>query len=129
MAEVACVEQLHQCSSPDAAAPNVGKRLFRPSIASVARKAVGGKEQGLRAQRAASSLLLPTDSMGDAILTDIKADMPDVDVVPWSFEMDGPKVLRPRGGSAHTGLIYAHAEYLRPGEGVPMTAVQRALLG
>lgn len=71
-------------------------------------------------------IVLSADSMGDAILTDIKADMPDIDVVPWSFEMDGPKVLRPREGSAHAGLITLMRN-TEPGECVPMTAVQRAL--
>jgi hypothetical protein len=71
-------------------------------------------------------IVLPADKIGDAILTDIKADMPDINVVPWSFELDGPKVRRPREGSSHAALItlMRNAE---PGEIVPMPAVQRAL--
>jgi hypothetical protein len=49
--------------------------------------------------------LLPRDSLGDAILDDIRADMPGLQVVPWDFEMDGPTVRKPRAGTSHAKLI------------------------
>ncbi|BBZ94527.1 hypothetical protein ACMA5K_27155 [Bradyrhizobium diazoefficiens] len=71
-------------------------------------------------------IVLPADSMGDAILTDIKADMPDIEVVPWSFEMDGPKVRRPREGSSHQPLLTLMRN-TEPGESVPLSTIQREL--
>lgn len=50
-------------------------------------------------------ILLPQDSLGDAILDDIRADMPCLTVVPWGFELDEPKVRKPRVGSSHAKLI------------------------
>jgi len=35
---------------------------------------------------------LPRVETGDAILEEIKADMPDLKVVDWKFDLDGPRV-------------------------------------
>lgn len=50
-------------------------------------------------------IVLPQDAMGDAVLDDIKADMPGIDVRPWDFALDPAKERKPRGGSSHTRLI------------------------
>ncbi|SCB40279.1 hypothetical protein GA0061098_1008108 [Bradyrhizobium shewense] len=54
-------------------------------------------------------IVLPQDAMGDAILEDIKADMPGIVVKPWDFSLDPAKEKRPRAGSSHVRLI----EYMR----------------
>ncbi len=61
-------------------------------------------------------VLLSQDSLGDAILEDIRADMPGLSMVPWDFELDGHTVRKPRAGTSHTKLI----EYM---EGQPSGAV------
>ncbi|HAQ78945.1 hypothetical protein JQ559_31245 [Bradyrhizobium viridifuturi] len=71
-------------------------------------------------------IVLPADNMGDAILTDILADMPGIDVVPWSFEMDGPKVQRPREGSSHQTLLTLMRN-ADPGDSIPLSTIQREL--
>jgi hypothetical protein len=43
-------------------------------------------------------ILLPMNWQGAAILDDIQTNMPGIDVVPWDFEPDGPKVYRSRTG-------------------------------
>jgi hypothetical protein len=50
-------------------------------------------------------IVLPQDVMGDAVLDDIKADMPGINVRPWDFAMDAPKEKKPRIGSSHSRLI------------------------
>lgn len=70
-------------------------------------------------------IILPDDAVGEGILHDIKADMPRIKVVPWTFEMDGPKVKRPRDGSSHASLITFMQQRL-PGE-TAMSAIQREL--
>ena len=50
-------------------------------------------------------IVLPKDKDGDAILQDISSDMPGLNVVDWQFELDGPKVRRPRKGTSHEALI------------------------
>jgi hypothetical protein len=50
-------------------------------------------------------IVLPQDSTGDAILDDIKADMPGLDIRHWDFALDPPKVKKPRIGSTHERLI------------------------
>ncbi|MES2031959.1 MAG: hypothetical protein V4477_22495 [Pseudomonadota bacterium] len=50
-------------------------------------------------------IVLPPDNTGDAILKSITDDMPGLKVVDWPFEMDGPKVRRPRKGSSHAALL------------------------
>jgi hypothetical protein len=50
-------------------------------------------------------IVLTEDAMGDAILDDIKADMPGLDVRPWDFALDPPKAKKPRVGSSHERLI------------------------
>ena len=36
-------------------------------------------------------IVLPQDAMGDAILDDIKVDMPGIHVKPWDFELGSPE--------------------------------------
>lgn len=50
-------------------------------------------------------IVLPKDQDGDAILESIVAEMPGLHVVSWAFELDGPKVKRPREGSSHASVI------------------------
>jgi hypothetical protein len=68
-------------------------------------------------------LLLPQDKVGDAILEDIKADMPRLNIEPWDFELDGPKTKTFRG--THARLV----EYMAgqpPGQ-IPLSVIQEAL--
>lgn len=69
--------------------------------------------------------MLPAGAMGDAVLEDIRADMPGLNVVDWAFEMDGKKVRRARSGSSHEALL-TFMRNRQPGE-TAMTAVQREL--
>lgn len=50
-------------------------------------------------------LVLPQDAMGDAVLDDIKTDMPGIKVKPWDFALDPAKEKKPRVGSSHARLI------------------------
>ncbi|MHC2625057.1 hypothetical protein ACVIW2_007089 [Bradyrhizobium huanghuaihaiense] len=50
-------------------------------------------------------IVLPQDAVGDAILDDIKVDMPGINVRPWDFSLDTAKEKRPRAGSSHVRLI------------------------
>src|SRR5258707_714541 len=50
-------------------------------------------------------ILLPKNWQGDAILDDIQTNMPGINVVPWGFEPDGPKVYAARSNSAHAAII------------------------
>jgi hypothetical protein len=50
-------------------------------------------------------IVLPSDALGEAILDDIKADMPGIQVRPWDFALDPPKARKPRVGSSHERLI------------------------
>jgi hypothetical protein len=50
-------------------------------------------------------IVLPQDAMGDAVLDDIKADMPGIDLKPWDFALDPAKERKPRVGSSHVRLI------------------------
>jgi hypothetical protein len=50
-------------------------------------------------------IVLPEDAMGDAVLDDIKADMPGINVKPWDFALDPAKEKKPRTGSSHSRLI------------------------
>jgi hypothetical protein len=70
-------------------------------------------------------IVLPQDTMGDAVLDDIKADMPGINVRPWDFAMDAPKEKMPRIGSSHSRLI----DYMsKRGAGtVSLSAVQHDL--
>jgi hypothetical protein len=70
-------------------------------------------------------IVLPKDKDGDAILQDISSDMPGLNVVDWQFELDGPKVRRPRKGTSHEALISFMGNRL-PGE-TPMSHIQREL--
>jgi hypothetical protein len=70
-------------------------------------------------------IVLPKDKTGDAILQDILVDMPNTRVVPWTFELDGPKVRKARTGTSHAALITLMTNRL-PGE-TAMSYVQREL--
>lgn len=70
-------------------------------------------------------IVLPKDKTGDAILRDILADMPSIRVVPWNFELDGPKVRKARAGTSHAALITLMTNRL-PGE-TAMPHIQREL--
>jgi hypothetical protein len=70
-------------------------------------------------------IILPKDKTGDAILHDILTDMPVIRVTPWAFELDGPKVRKPRAGTSHEALITFMTHRL-PGE-TAMSHVQREL--
>ena len=50
-------------------------------------------------------IVLPKDREGDDVLTDILADMPGLKVSDWDFQMDGPKVRKPRKGSKHEAIV------------------------
>lgn len=50
-------------------------------------------------------IILPNDAMGDAVLDDIKADMPSIQVTAWDFNLDPIKEKKPRGGSSHARLV------------------------
>jgi len=49
-------------------------------------------------------IVLPRVETGDAILEDIKADMPDLNLVNWRFDLDGPRVRKDKG-TVHEALI------------------------
>jgi hypothetical protein len=51
--------------------------------------------------------------------------MPNIRVVPWDFQLDGPKVRKARTGTSHEALITFMANRL-PGE-TPMPQIQREL--
>jgi hypothetical protein len=70
-------------------------------------------------------VVLPKDRTGDAILQDILADMPNIRVVPWLFELDGTKVRKARTGTSHEALITLMSNRL-PGE-TAMPHIQREL--
>jgi hypothetical protein len=78
-----------------------------------------------RCQSADIYIVLPKDRTGDAILQDILADMPNIRVVPWAFELDGAKVRKARTGTSHEALITLMVNRL-PGE-TAMPHVQREL--
>lgn len=52
-------------------------------------------------------IVLPTDKTGDAILQDIRTDMPGLNVVSWDFELDSAttKAREPRKGTSHSALL------------------------
>ena len=50
-------------------------------------------------------ILLPKNWQGDAIIDDVQANMPGINLAPWDFEPDGPKVYAPRSSSANAGII------------------------
>ncbi|ETR76982.1 hypothetical protein X566_04570 [Afipia sp. P52-10] len=70
-------------------------------------------------------LILPNGKEGDAILGDITTDMPNLNVVDWPFELDGPKVRGLRSGSADEALV-AFMRNKLPGE-TPFSKIQREL--
>ena len=58
-----------------------------------------------RCEKADVYIVLPQDWRGDAVLDDIRMNMPGIHVVPWDFEPDGPKVYAPRSKSAAEAVI------------------------
>jgi len=70
-------------------------------------------------------IVLPEDVTGDAILDDIKADMPGLDVRRWDFALDPPKTKKPRVGSSHEKLIAYMTE--QPAGSVSLSDIQHDL--
>ena len=70
-------------------------------------------------------IVLPTDKTGDAILQDIRSDMPDINVVAWDFELDAVKAREPRKGTSHEALLQFMAT--RPVGETDMSTVKSAL--
>ena len=70
-------------------------------------------------------IVLPLDKTGGAILQDICVDMPNISVVSWDFEMDGPKVRKARTNTSHAALLTLMTNRL-PGE-TSMSYIQREL--
>ena len=70
-------------------------------------------------------IVLPKDAFGDAVLDDIKADMPGIKVVDWDFALDAPKEKKPRVGSSGVRLI----DYMskQPPGPVSLSVIQRDL--
>jgi hypothetical protein len=75
--------------------------------------------------RADIFIVLPQDAMGDAVLDDIKADMPGIRVEPWHFAIDPVKEKKPRIGSSHARLI-EYVGKLSPGT-VSLSTIQHDL--
>ena len=70
-------------------------------------------------------IVLPQDTTGEAILEAIRADMPGLSVVPWEFDLDGPKARSPRVNSSHAKLLgYMETE---PSGAVSLSHIQHAL--
>jgi hypothetical protein len=59
-------------------------------------------------------IVLPPDSVGEAVLGAIKTEMPNIKVVDWAFEPDGPQV-KVRKGSHHEAVL-SLMDQRRPGE-------------
>jgi hypothetical protein len=76
--------------------------------------------------RADIFVVLPQDRTGEAILDAIRADMPRINVQPWDFDLDEPRVRKPRAGSSHAKLIAYMTEQL-PGT-VSLSVIQRELM-
>ncbi|KJC55619.1 hypothetical protein UB31_00495 [Bradyrhizobium sp. LTSP849] len=70
-------------------------------------------------------IVLPQDKTGEAVLDAVRADMPGLNIVPWNFELDGPKVRQPRNGSSHARLISYMAD-VQPGM-LSLSSVQHEL--
>jgi len=70
-------------------------------------------------------IVLPKDWRGDAILEDIRANMPNIRETPWAFEPDGPKVYAPRSKSAAEAVIGLMRS--RESGATPLPYVQRQL--
>jgi hypothetical protein len=70
-------------------------------------------------------IVLPHDKTGEAVLDAVRADMPRLNIVPWDFELDGPKVRQPRSGSSHARLI-SYMANVPPGT-LSLSSVQHEL--
>jgi hypothetical protein len=71
-------------------------------------------------------IVLPKDAMGDAVLDDIKADMPGIKVRPWDFALDAPKEKKPRIGSTH-GRVIDYMSKQAAGSVVSLSTIQHDL--
>jgi hypothetical protein len=78
-----------------------------------------------RCEKADVYIVLPTDWRGDAILDDVRMNMPGINVAPWDFEPDGPKAYAPRSSSAAESVIGLMRDR-KPGP-VLLSYVQREL--
>jgi hypothetical protein len=70
-------------------------------------------------------IVLPQDAMGNAVLDDIKTDMPGINVQLWDFALDPVREKKLRPGSSHARLV----EFLMtmPPGSVPLSTVQHLL--
>jgi hypothetical protein len=78
-----------------------------------------------RCERADVYIVLPQDWRGDAILDDIRMNMPGINVAPWDFEPDGPKAYAPRSSSAAEAVVGLMRD--RKSGPVLLSCVQREL--
>jgi len=69
-------------------------------------------------------IILPSDKTGDAMLENLKVEMPGLRVTEWDFQLDGAGT-QIRRGSSHDALI-AYMENRLPGE-TAMTALRKEL--
>jgi hypothetical protein len=67
-------------------------------------------------------LFLPSNELGDSILSGIVTEMPGIVVTDWDFSLDGPSVAL-RRGSSHEGIVTLMTNK-GPGE-VPLKAIER----
>jgi hypothetical protein len=70
-------------------------------------------------------IVLPQGTMGEAILDDIKLDMPGINVINWDLALDPVKEKKPRAGSSHVRLIEYMAKL--PAGTVSLSTVQHYL--
>lgn len=70
-------------------------------------------------------VILPSDKVGDAVLENLKVEMPGLRVTEWDFQLDGANATQIRKGSSHDALL-AYMENRLPGE-TAMTALQKEL--
>ncbi|MGY2983393.1 hypothetical protein [Bradyrhizobium sp. USDA 4508] len=68
-------------------------------------------------------IVLPAGNRGTEILQYIRTDLPNINVVDWPFQLDGPKVRRERKGLPHERLV-TFMQHRAPGR-TPMSAIRR----
>lgn len=100
--------------------PNVREKMIRRQLSASIIQALGRirlrkviDEQG-RCAPADVFIVLPSGERGTDILADIRCDMPNINVVDWPFELDGPKV-RPKHKSLPHERLLTFMENRQPG--------------
>jgi hypothetical protein len=68
-------------------------------------------------------LVLPMNDEGQALLFNIQSDMPNVRVVDWEYEVDGPKTSKVRKGSSHEAIL-AYMSNAHAGE-LPLSIIRQ----